>query len=1014
MLVRAVSNPATWLDRTDQDELHKNRRNAMLYELEQQQRSAAEKVVPWFLKNMPEAYFERVPVELQKVHLRAIAGNTQVCNGGVIPRLTVTDDNSITVLLPEKRKSDDSLETLLTNFNRSRSHIVQRVLQSVQLFTSEDESLHMNIFTFEPEAGSSAQRQKPIFEEAQMLFDRVKGTETPLVELKMDAANSKHGTVFIAAPNVIKTLALMRATRYLSMHGCTMKSAEVVSIIDESNSLGTDNVPAEVCLMKLEMDFTFNDSDQYDKKPLPGVEQMCNELQHGLKWLNERDFELSSKYRQISLTQAEVINALASLQHTRLGLHDPYSFTATNISLMIERQQLLPHVIAIADLFLERFNPESPMETAKFQEKLEALTLAIGRTVNDETELSLLSGMLDAVKATRRTNLYLPNRYALALRLDPEHLGHGTVGADMPYGSFFVYGRRFQAFHVRFRDIARGGLRVVAPRTKDQHAAESTRTYNEAYSLAYAQQLKNKDIPEGGAKAAVLLEPDDSDNYIPTLFGQSFMIRKVVRAFTESILDLTSGDARVVDLLGKDELIYLGPDENIVPQDIDWIINRAVQRNYVMPQALMSSKPKNGINHKQFGVTSEGVAVNLEVALKQTGKHPSQTGKAFTVKLTGGTDGDVAGNMLRLLNEQYGDDVKVVGLADGTASLEDSDGLDMQELMRMVSASLPLSAFTTSRLGPNGFLALSNTLEGSQLRDTMHNRVAADAFVPAGGRPGTVNIRNYKDYLSGPNGTPSSSLIVEGANLFITPEARQALFEEADVVIVKDSSANKCGVITSSYEILASMLVSPEEFLEIKSDLVPDVLAQLKRLARVEAEMLFRELKSDPNTSLPKQSERVSMAINRVHDAITANLQKTISVKDGSVDWSQVVASIGERKDVKLTLGEVLELVAKEHVPKALLNKVGTETLRQRVPWPYLQNLIACNLATKLVYSEGLEFAEKLPQDDSRIATTAYRYVAQSQMLEKLVDAVSQSGLPMSDDIIHIIKNSGAAMLSRP
>lgn len=72
--------------------------------------------------------------------------------------------------------------------------------------------------------------------------------------------------------------------QYLSMHGCTMKSAEVVSIIDESNSLGTDNVPAEVCLMKLEMDFTFNDSDQYDKKPLPGVEQMCNELQHGLKW----------------------------------------------------------------------------------------------------------------------------------------------------------------------------------------------------------------------------------------------------------------------------------------------------------------------------------------------------------------------------------------------------------------------------------------------------------------------------------------------------------------------------------------------------------------------------------------------------------------------------------------------------------------------------------------------------------------------------------------------------------
>lgn len=80
---------------------------------------------------------------------------------------------------------------------------------------------------------------------------------------------------------------------------------------------------------------------------------------------------------------------------------------------------------------------------------------------------------------------------------------------------------------VRFRDIARGGLRVVAPRSKEQHAAESTRTYNEAYSLAFTQQLKNKDIPEGGAKSTILLEPDQSDEFIPELFGQSFMIRKV-------------------------------------------------------------------------------------------------------------------------------------------------------------------------------------------------------------------------------------------------------------------------------------------------------------------------------------------------------------------------------------------------------------------------------------------------------------------------------------------------------
>jgi glutamate dehydrogenase len=53
---------------------------------------------------------------------------------------------------------------------------------------------------------------------------------------------------------------------------------------------------------------------------------------------------------------------------------------------------------------------------------------------------------------------------------------------------------------------------------------------------------------------------------------------------------------------------------------------------------------------------------------------------------------------------------------------------------------------------------------------------------------------------------------VEGANIFITPEARKKLHEEAGVMIVKDSSANKCGVICSSFEISSSMLLSQVGF----------------------------------------------------------------------------------------------------------------------------------------------------------------------------------------------------------
>ena len=58
----------------------------------------------------------------------------------------------------------------------------------------------------------------------------------------------------------------------------------------------------------------------------------------------------------------------------------------------------------------------------------------------------------------------------------------------------------------------------------------------------------------------------------------------------------------------------------------------------------MSSKPDAGVNHKEFGVTSEGVHVFLEAALRDTlGVDPKVD--PFTVKLTGGPDGDVAGRV---------------------------------------------------------------------------------------------------------------------------------------------------------------------------------------------------------------------------------------------------------------------------------------------------------------------------------------------------------------------------------
>jgi glutamate dehydrogenase len=61
-----------------------------------------------------------------------------------------------------------------------------------------------------------------------------------------------------------------------------------------------------------------------------------------------------------------------------------------------------------------------------------------------------------------------------------------------------------------------------------------------------------------------------------------------------------------------------------------------------------SSKKGAGINHKEFGVTSEGVVVYLVTALKRV-LNIDPAKQPFSVKITGGPDGDVAGNLIRIL-----------------------------------------------------------------------------------------------------------------------------------------------------------------------------------------------------------------------------------------------------------------------------------------------------------------------------------------------------------------------------
>lgn len=86
--------------------------------------------------------------------------------------------------------------------------------------------------------------------------------------------------------------------------------------------------------------------------------------------------------------------------------------------------------------------------------------------------------------------------------------------------------------------------------------------------LCHGPSHQNKDIPEGGSKAVVLV--DEVSFHLPE--HRNLAIRNAVKAFTNSVLDLISPHepdrAQMVDYFGQPELIYLGPDEQIIPEDI--------------------------------------------------------------------------------------------------------------------------------------------------------------------------------------------------------------------------------------------------------------------------------------------------------------------------------------------------------------------------------------------------------------------------------------------------------------
>ena len=909
---------------------------------------AAEDVWDRFCRTMPKRYFHETDAETQLAHLHVL---TACQASGVDQDLVVRSHDGHTWTFLTGRSFPGQLGQMLDRLPENRS------LSSARAYTASDGSFVLDIFelgereqsavaqaefaqlqarlTLGMEAslresmeahlrGCSAEYLRAVPARiARIHFELVsKVQETGEVQVQWENINEDLDTVRLIMEGPEAKVFFQRIARYLGAKGIDIERAYVTSFTRDDRAFRY-------------LGFTLKGVKQLPK-------QWLSEELKRLYYLDRSALELWAQTDDWELTHCEIADFLLSLAHSLLCHKDPVRFTRPRLV-----QSALRNSIQLTRV-ITAFCSVRPAPTDF-------------TSIDRDEDRHFFQACTRILEHLDCHNIAQSARQATGARLRPELFANSQ--SEQPYAVFFARGRGFEGFHVRFQDVARGGMRLVCPRSLEAHSAESERLYDEAYSLARAQHLKNKDIPEGGAKAAVLVQPGSD----ATFAGKSF---------ANTLLDLTIGQ----DHDGHPDLIYLGPDENVSNSLIVWITQRAALRGHPLPSAFMSSKPGAGINHKEYGITSEGVTVFLEEALRHMGIDPAK--QPFTLKITGGPDGDVAGNEIRILLTRYPDTARILGIADGSGVAEDPEGLNPEELLRLFEKVQPIARFDPKCLSAQGKVVSVESPRGVELRNTLHNRLITDAFIPAGGRPATLNSDNWLDFLI--NGRPSSRLIVEGANLFLTDAARQNLSNQG-VYIVKDSSANKCGVICSSFEVLASMLLSEEEFLTHKSAFVSQVIERLRMLARFEAELLFREHKRRPDLALPTLSIRLSQVMLRTAEAVATASVDPLSEQHG-----------GTREVFLAYLTPVLRQVAGDRL--------------HQVPLDYRQRIVACSLASKIVYREGITYLEDLPNE--AMSELALTYLRGESVVRDLIDEVRSSNLHCSEKLVQLLEYGGARTLA--
>ncbi len=309
---------------------------------------------------------------------------------------------------------------------------------------------------------------------------------------------------------------------------------------------------------------------------------------------------------------------------------------------------------ALVELFEALFDPDdADLESGKKRDASSAaaaVAVGIDALVSLDTD-RVMRAFASMIQATLRTNYFVTApgsarvQDVLSIKLNPGLVDE--LPLPRPKYEIFVYSPRLEGVHLRFGNVARGGLRWSDRR-------EDFRT--EILGLVKAQAVKNAVIVPVGAKGGFVLKKPP----VPTGDGAADRDAQrnegvaCYRLFISGLLDVTdnvdtatgvvSAPALVVRRDGDDAYLVVAADKGTAT--FSDIANDVAKSYGFWLGDAFASGGSVGYDHKAMGITAKGAWESVKRHFREMGID-TQT-EDFTVVGVGDMSGDVFGNGMLL------------------------------------------------------------------------------------------------------------------------------------------------------------------------------------------------------------------------------------------------------------------------------------------------------------------------------------------------------------------------------